>query len=106
MAFAEHRGIELAAMPLPEQQTDILLLAPKTGIHKLKLALDRLYATSLFSVRHLETLKENGRVTIVYDATFPKRQLSKVTIAAFFPDFFQKETDGLKQFWSWSAGSV
>ena len=94
----EHRGIELAAMPLREQQTDILLLAPKTGIHNLRMALDRLYATSPFSVRHLETLKENGRVTIVYDAAFPKRQLSKVTIAAFFPDFFQKETGGLKQF--------
>ena len=94
----EHRGIELAAMPLREQQNDILLLAPKTGIHNLKMALDRLYATSPFSVRHLETLKENGRVTIVYDAAFPKRQLSKVTIAAFFPDFFQKETGGLKHF--------
>ena len=94
----EHRGIELAAMPLREQQNDILLLAPKTGIHNLKMALDRLYATSPFSVRHLETLKENGRVTIVYDAAFPKRQLSKVTIAAFFPDFFQKETGRLKQF--------
>ena len=94
----EHRGIELAAMPLREQQTDILLLAPKTGIHNLRMALDRLYATSSSSVRHLETLKENGRVTIVYDAAFPKRQLSKVTIAAFFPDFFQKETGGLKQF--------
>ena len=94
----EHRGIELAAMPLREQQNDILLLAPKTGIHNLRMALDRLYATSPFSVRHLETLKENGRVTIVYDAAFPKRQLSKVTIAAFFPDFFQKETGGLKHF--------
>ena len=94
----EHRGIELAAMPLPEQQNDILLLAPKTGIHNLRMALDRLYATSSSSVRHLETLKENGRVTIVYDAAFPKRQLSKVTIAAFFPDFFQKEPGGLKQF--------
>ena len=94
----EHRGIELAAMPLREQQNDILLLAPKTGIHNLRMALDRLYATSPFSVRHLETLKENGRVTIVYDAAFPKRQLSKVTIAAFFPDFFQKETGRLKQF--------
>ena len=94
----EHRGIELAAMPLRKQKDNILLLAPKTGIHNLKMALDRLYATSPFSVRHIENLKKNGRVTIVYDAAFPKRQLSKVTIAAFFPDFFQKETGGLKQF--------
>ena len=94
----EHRGIQLSAMPLPNQQSDILVLAPKTGVHNLRMALDRLYTTSPFSVRHLETLKENGRVTIVYDAAFPKRQLSKVTIAAFFPDFFQKETGGLKHF--------
>ena len=94
----EHRGIQLSAMPLPNQQSDILVLAPKTGVHNLRMALDRLYTTSPFSVRHLETLKKNGRVTIVYDAAFPKRQLARVTIAAFFPDFFQKETGGLKQF--------
>ena len=94
----KHRGIQLSAMPLPNKRSDILLMAPKTGIHNLSRALDRLYATSPFSVRHIETLKKNGQVTIVYDAAFPKRQLSKVTIAAFFPDFFQKETGGLKQF--------
>ena len=82
----EHRGIQLSAMPLPNQQSDILVLAPKTCVHNLRMALDRLYTTSPFSVRHLETLKKNGRVTIVYDAAFPKRQLARVTIAAFFPD--------------------
>lgn len=93
-----HRGINLVGMPLPETNYDIDLLAPADGVANLKAALDRIYAKSPFSVKHLETLKQNGRVTIVYDAAFPKRQLASVTIAAFFPDFFQKEAGGIKQF--------
>ncbi len=93
-----HKGIHLSAMPLPQKRGDIALLEPTNGILKLIQALDALYAGSRFSAKYLEILKKNGRVSIVYDPNFPKRQLSSVTIAAYFPDFFQKEPTGLKQF--------
>ncbi|MBT6609041.1 MAG: sel1 repeat family protein [Rhodospirillaceae bacterium] len=93
-----HHGIHLVGLPLPEQKFDIDLLAPADGVANIKHALDRIYKKSPFSVKYLETLKKNGRVSIVYDAAFPKKQMSTVTIAAFFPDFFQKEAGGLKQF--------
>ena len=85
-----HRGIHLVAMPLPSQHNGIVLLKKNQGIAKLRHALDEIYNRSPFNVRHIETLKSNGKVTIVYDANFPNKQLSSVTIAAFFPDFFQK----------------
>ena len=44
---------------------------------------------SPFSVGGIEKLKKAGRVTIVYDASFPKRALSTVTAAGFFPYFFK-----------------
>ena len=93
-----HRGIELLGMPRPDKKYDTELSEPAAGVANLAKALDRIYEKSPFSVKHLETLKKNGKVTVVYDAGFPKKQLSSVTIGAFFPDFFQKEQGGLKHF--------
>jgi len=97
-AALEHRGIHFSAMPLPEKRGDIVLLEPAAGVESLRKALDLIHKASPFSVKHLKTLKRNGRVSVVYDAKFPKKQLSSVTIAAFYPDFFQKEAGGPKQF--------
>lgn len=93
-----HRGIQIIAVaPPPAGTFDIDLLAPAPGIANLKKAIDRIYAESPFSAERIERLKRNGRVTIVYDAAFPKPQLASVTIAAFLPDFFQKNGQ-LKEF--------
>lgn len=93
-----HQGINLLAMPLPARnKSGIDLRLPQDGILALKQALDLIYAKSTFSVAAFERLKKAGKVTVVYDADFPKEQLTSVTIAAFFPDFFQKEGN-LKEF--------
>ncbi|NQW01188.1 MAG: sel1 repeat family protein [Rhodospirillales bacterium] len=93
-----HRGINIIAMPLPADNTfDIDLYTPAQAVDALQQAIDLIYAQSKFSVAAFERLKKAGKVTVVYDPEFPKEQLSSVTIAAFFPDFFQKEGH-LKEF--------
>jgi len=94
----QHRGVHLSAMALPENTDGIVLLDPANGIENLRRAFDRIYQSSPFSVKHLDTLKRNGKVTVVYDASFRAKEMSAVTIAAYFPDFFQKGKGGLKQF--------
>ena len=93
-----HRSMQIISIELPKKHDGISLLPPEDGIVKLTKAVDLLYAHSPVSAANLELLKDNGSVTIVYDPNFPKRQFSSVTIAAFFPDFFQKEKGGMKQF--------
>ncbi len=93
-----HKGINLYAMKLPAVGTyDIDLLASDQALEKMQLAIDLIYKQSPFSVYAFERLKKAGKVTVVYDPDFPKERFSSVTIAAFFPDFFQKEGH-LKEF--------
>ncbi len=93
-----YRGIQIIAVaPPPVGTFDIDLLPPAPGVTNLKKAIDHIYAKSPFSAKRIERLKRNGKVTIVYDAAFQKTQLSSVTIAAFLPDFFQKDGP-LKEF--------
>ena len=93
-----HKGMQIVAMAMPKKPSEITLLNPSDGIVRLTKALDLLYARSPVSATNMDLLKDNGLVTIVYDPNFPKRQFSSVTIAAFFPDFFQREKGGMKQF--------
>lgn len=96
---AEHRGIQLVGMSLPPAADyDVDLLAIDPALENIKRAIDRIYAGSPFSAERIETLKKNGKVTLVYDAAFPKSKLASVVIAAFFPDFFQAEKGGDKEF--------
>jgi len=94
----QYRGIQIISVSLPPIGTfDVDLLSPARGVANLKKAIDLIYTGSLFSAKRIERLKRHGRVTIVYDPAFPKPQLSTVTIAAFLPDFFQKNGQ-LKEF--------
>lgn len=95
----EHRGIRIIGVTLPPADAyDIDLLAPASALDNIKQAIERIYAGSPFSAERIETLKKNGQVTLVYDAAFPKSKLASVIIAAFFPDFFQTEQGGQKEF--------
>ena len=94
-----HRGINLVAVtPPPPGAYDIDLLGAAPAIANIKKAIDRIYAGSAFSAARIDILKKNGKVTLVYDAAFPKSKLASVIIAAFFPDFFQPEKGGEKEF--------
>jgi len=95
----EYRGIRLAGVSLPPAGSyDVGIMDVAPAIANIKKAIDRIYAGSAFSAERIETLKKNGTVTLVYDAAFPKAKLATVIIAAFFPDFFQAEQGGRKEF--------
>lgn len=95
----QHRGIQLVGVSLPPKDAyDIDLMPPAAALANIKRAIDRIYEGSPYSAKHIETLKKNGKVTLVYDAAFPKSRLASVVIAAFFPDFFQAEHGASKEF--------
>lgn len=88
----EHRGLTIAGKPLPTGvKYDISIVGPKEGADAIRKALDVLYEQSTFNAKAIDKLKAAGNVFIVYDPTFPPRELSQVTIAAFIPKYFQKE---------------
>ncbi len=95
----EHRGIRLVAVTLPpagSQDVDVMPIA--LAMKNIKKAIDAIFARSSFSAERIGQLRKNGRVTLVYDAEFPKAKMASSVIAAFFPDFFQAEKNGRKEF--------
>ncbi len=87
-----HRDIRIAGKPAAADHSyDIDLVGPATGAHLIRDALDILIEGSPFNAAAIDRLKANGNVIIMYDPAFPRRELSQVTIAAFFPDFFRRD---------------
>jgi len=85
-----HRGVKIAGKPAPAgKYYDIDIAPPEQGADTVKEALDILYAGSPYTAKAIDKLKAAGNVVIVYDPAFPQREFSKVTIAAFLPDFYQ-----------------
>ena len=88
----KHRGVLISGLPKPpDVHFDIDVTSAKDGAELVRDALDILYAGSSFNAKAIERLKEAGNVVIIYDPTFPRRELSKITIAAFWPDYYQKD---------------
>ena len=89
---SKHRGFTLGAVhPRSDATFDVQPLPAAEGLARIARALDLLYDRSPLSAKALETLKQAGEVVIAYDPHFPKSQLSSLTIAAFFPDYFQHD---------------
>jgi len=87
-----HRGVLISGLPKPSDvHFDIDITSAKDGAELVRDALDILYAGSSFNAKAIERLKAAGNVVIIYDPTFPRRELSKITIAAFWPDYYQKD---------------
>lgn len=87
-----HRGVLISGMPKPQDaHFDIDITSARDGAELVKNALDILYKGSSFNAKAIERLKAAGNVIIIYDPTFPRRELSKITIAAFLPDFYQQD---------------
>lgn len=87
--FMDH-GVHIAGKPLPDGVFfDIDVASPVDGADTVRKALDILYNGSPFTAQAIDKLKAAGRVVIIYDPVFPKRELTKITIAAFLPDFYQ-----------------
>ncbi len=93
-----HRGVLISGLPKPKDvHFDIDITSAKDGADLVRDALDILYKGSAFNAKAIERLKAAGNVIIIYDPTFPRRELSQITIAAFLPDFYQKD-GSLKDF--------
>lgn len=90
-----HAGIVLAAQdPDPDRYFDITITPAAEGLDAVQKALDLLLSTSPFSRQAIGRLKDAGRVVLVYDPNFPNSELTGLTIAAFFPEFFKHEGSG------------
>ena len=87
-----HRGVKIIGKDLPtDARYDIAITPAAAGAARVKEALDILYDRSAFNAAAIDRLKANGNVIIIYDPTFPKHELTQVTIAAFLPDFYQAD---------------
>ncbi len=85
-----YRGLSLGAIGLrPDVKLDIAPLEARKAMARLKEAIDILHRKSPFSIRAIETLQSAGNVVIVYDPHFPKSRFSGLTIAAYFPEYYQ-----------------
>jgi len=93
----EHRGIRIEAVPNGIASTPAVdpahSVAPEEALARISNALDRIYGGSTLSASKIELLKRNGRVVLIYDPAFPRERMASVTIAAFFPDYYQHQGD-------------
>lgn len=90
-----HDGIYFVAEPAdPGRHYDITIVPPRPGLAAVQKALDRLLAASPFARGEIGKLKAAGRVVLVYDPNFPRREFTGLTIAAFFPEFFKHHGRG------------
>ncbi len=96
----------LAAVPIATQETyrglTLLGIAVRSGVKfdiqplphsdatsRIKQAIDILLDKSPLSTHAIATLRSAGEVIVAYDPHFPKSRLAGLTIAAFFPDYYQ-----------------
>tara|TARA_B100000676_G_scaffold263197_1_gene274761 strand:- start:785 stop:1606 length:822 start_codon:yes stop_codon:yes gene_type:complete len=87
-----YRGLTLAAVAERRGETfDIAPLGYADATARIKNAIDILYDRSPLSASAIETLRGAGEVIVVYDPHFPKSRLAGLTIAAFFPDYYQAD---------------
>ena len=87
-----YRGLTLAAIAVRNgAKLDIRPLTHSDAISRIKHAIDILLDKSPLSARAIATLRGVGEVIVVYDPYFPKSRFAGLTIAAFFPDFYQAD---------------
>ncbi len=93
-----YRGLTVGAVKRRSSvKLDIEPVSAAVGLKRVLAAIDLLFEESPYSVRAIETLARSGEVVVVYDPHFPRSCLSVLTIAAFFPEIFNKNS-GTKQF--------
>lgn len=88
----DHNGIRIIGRDLPDGvYFDIDIVSAKKGAAAAVAALDILMENSTYNRKAIEKLKSAGRVVVLYDPEFPKREFNKVTIAAYLPDYYNPE---------------
>ena len=88
----DHNGIRIIGRELPAGvYFDIDIVSAEKGAAAAEAALDILMQNSAYNREAIEKLKSAGRVVVLYDPEFPKREFDKVTIAAYLPDYYNPE---------------
>ena len=91
-------GIIIASISAKKGETfDISVIDSESGNTKIKNAIELIFRKSPFNTKIIRRLSKFGKILVIYDPSFPKKQLASQKIAAFFPDFYQHEGD-IKQF--------
>ncbi len=98
-----HKGVRLIGVPPdPRANYDVPVIGARQAVDRIRTALNQLLEKSAYSAAVLKTLKNNGRVVIVYDPRFPLTDAGSIgaKLAAFFPYLFSKTPDpsGQKDF--------
>ncbi len=94
----DHNGIRIIGRDLPaDVYFDIDIISAEKGAAAAEAALDILMQNSAYNREAIEKLKSAGRVVVLYDPEFPKREFNKVTIAAYLPDYYNPEA-GIRDF--------
>lgn len=92
----EHKGMRIVARPAPPDIDFGVEITPaEQGGNAVRDAIDLLYEQSPYNREAIERLKAAGRVIIIYDPQFPPRELNKVTIASYLPDYY--DPDGVSR---------
>ncbi len=91
-----HKGVRLIGVPPdPRADYDVPVIGARQAVDRIRTALDQLLEKSAYSAAVLKTLKNNGRVVIVYDPLFPLTDAGSigVDLAAFDPYLLSKTPD-------------
>lgn len=87
----EHGGVELIALsPDAEKRFDSSLVPAGPALRNIAVALDRLVDRSPLAARRLDTLKQSGRVLIVYRPDDLRNVSGSESIATFHPDYLRE----------------
>lgn len=90
----EHEGILFVGLqPLAGKKFDIAILEPREGLNRVLAAFDVLYGRSPLSAKRIDILRSNGPIEIYYDPNFPESKFASLTVAAFFPDYYDDDAD-------------
>ncbi len=88
--YSEYDGMTLVAIPLQNGETfDVPVIESAEGLERIKQALAVLMDRSPSSARHVQNLKDSGRVIVVYDPHYPNTPTSVATlkVALFSPKY-------------------
>jgi len=89
-----HGGVLFQAYPAAEDHNlDTAPIPPAEALQRMMDAHDLLFVKSSRAAAAVDRLKSAGRIALVYDPHFPERSLKTTKIAAFFPSYFDTETE-------------
>lgn len=83
-----HRGVSLIALtPDPDKRFDTSLVSADRGLRRIAAAFDRLVEGSPHAARAIDTLRDQGRLLLVYRPDDLRKTAGDESVALFHPDY-------------------